>query len=63
MDRKNTEKPEKQIQSVGYVAALIGKCPRTLYRAIRQGRIKAIRFGTSLGIPADEVKRLCERGY
>ncbi len=64
MERKKNEKPEKQIYSIGYVAGLIGKCDRTIYRAVKDGKIKAIRFGsTSLGIPADEVKRICERGF
>ena len=63
MEHRKNEKPEKQIHSVGYVAALLGKCDRTLYRAIRAGRIRVIRFNNSLGIPADEVKRICEKGF
>jgi excisionase family DNA binding protein len=63
MEHKKSEKPEKQILSVGYVAGLLGKCNRTIYRAVKAGKIRAVRFGGSVGIPADEVKRICERGF
>jgi len=63
VEHKKNEKPENQIHSVGYVAGLIDRCPRTIYRAIKAGKIRVIRFNNSLGIPADEVKRICERGF
>lgn len=57
------EKPEQQFQSVGYVAALIDKCPRTVYRAIRSGRITAVRFGASVMISRREVERIVAKGF
>jgi len=63
VEHKKNEKPEKQFQSVGYVANVIGKCRRTIYRAIKDGKIKAVTFGTSVMIPASEVKRICEKGF
>jgi excisionase family DNA binding protein len=63
VERNGKQKPLPQIQSVGYVAALISKSPRTIYRAIDAGKIRVIRFGNSLGIPADEVRRICEKGF
>ena len=63
MEHRETEKPEKQIHSVRDVSGWIGKCPRTVYRAIKDGKIRVIRFGASLGIPDDEVKRILERGF
>ena len=63
MERRKKEKPEQKIYTVGYAGALLGKCDRTLYRAIKAGKIQVIRMGGSIGISADEVKRICERGF
>lgn len=63
MERKKNEKPEQQFQSVGYVAALIDKCPRTLYRGIKTGKITAVRFGASVMIPRREVERILQKGF
>jgi excisionase family DNA binding protein len=63
MERQKTEKPASEFVSVGYVADLIGKCRRTIYRAIKDGKIKAVTFGTSVMVPASEVKKICERGF
>jgi IS30 family transposase len=63
VEHGETEKPEKQIHSVRDVSGRIGKCPRTIYRAIKANKIRVIRFGASLGIPDDEVRRILERGF
>jgi excisionase family DNA binding protein len=63
MEHKRTERPEKQFHSVGEVAAVLDKCPRTIYRAVNAGKIKAIRCGTSVLIPAEELRRVCEQGF
>jgi excisionase family DNA binding protein len=63
MEHKKTKKPAKEFHSVGYVAGVIGKCPRTVYRAIRSKKIESVRFGASVMIPADELKRICEQGF
>jgi hypothetical protein len=63
MERKKTKRPEKQIDSVGDVSAMIGKHPRTIYRAIKTGRIKTIRLGASIGIPHAEVERILAKGF
>jgi excisionase family DNA binding protein len=63
MGHKQTDPPAKEFLTVGYVAEVIGKCRRTVYRAIKDGKIRAITFGASVMIPADELKRICERGF
>lgn len=63
MGHKQTETPTKEFHSVGYVAEVIGKCRRTVYRAIKDGKIRAITFGASVMIPADELKRIVTKGF
>lgn len=63
MERTKTEKPEKQMHSIGYVSAVTGKCYRTIHRAVQDGKIKAVRLGGSVMIPAGELRRICERGF
>jgi excisionase family DNA binding protein len=63
MGHKEADTPTKEFHTVGYVAGVIGKCPRTVYRAIKNGKIKAVTFGSSVMVPADELKRICERGF
>ena len=63
MERKKAVPPAKEFITVGYVAGVTGKCRRTIYQAIKDGKIKAISFGASVMIPADELKRICERGF
>jgi excisionase family DNA binding protein len=63
MDRKNSEKTEKQFHSVGEVAAVLDICPRTIYRAVSAGKIRAIRCGVSVLIPAVELQRICAKGF
>jgi excisionase family DNA binding protein len=63
VEHKKNEKPEPQFHSVRDVAAILGKCPRTVYRAVNAAKIKVIRCGSSVLIPSSEVKRICERGF
>jgi len=63
VEHKKNEKPEKQFHSVRDVAAVIGKCPRTVYRAVNAGKIKAIRCGASVLISADELRVICSKGF
>jgi excisionase family DNA binding protein len=48
---------------VADVAAITGLCYRTIHRAIRDGRIKAVRLGGSVMISAAQLRRICEEGY
>jgi excisionase family DNA binding protein len=43
-------------------ARVISWHPESVRRAIRQGRIKAVRLGGGWRIPADEVSRICSAG-
>ncbi|MGO9863042.1 MAG: helix-turn-helix domain-containing protein [Terriglobales bacterium] len=63
MEHKKNEKPEPEFHSVGYVAAVLGLCPRTVYRACNAGKIKVIRCGASVLIPTSEVRRVAEKGF
>lgn len=63
MERTKAEKPAKQMHSIGDVSAVTGKCYRTIHRAIKEGKIKAVRLGGSVMIPAVELRRICERGF
>lgn len=63
MGHKQTEPPTKEFHTVGYVAGVIGMCPRTLYRAIKSGKIKALTFGSSLMIHQKEFERITQRGF
>ena len=63
MNRNKPERPEKQFHSVGEVAAVLDKCPRTIYRAVSAGKIRAIRCGASVLIPADELRIICAKGF
>ena len=57
------KKPEKQMHSVGDVATVTGKCYATIHRAIKRGKIKTVRLGGSVMVPAHELRRICERGF
>ena len=59
----DTKQAEKEFESVTDVARRIGKCYRTVHRAVQAGKIKSIRFGGSLMIPRREVEKILERGF
>jgi excisionase family DNA binding protein len=56
-----TAKPEAY--RVGDVAERLSLAYRTIHRAIRTGRIKAIRCGGAVLIPRAEFERICEKGF
>ena len=54
---------EKEFNTIAELARRIGKCYRTIHRAVQQGKIKTIRFGSSRMIPRAEVERVLQRGF
>jgi excisionase family DNA binding protein len=63
MEHKKGAPPTKEFHSVGHVAEVIGKCRRTVYRAVKEKKIKSVRFGASVMIPADELQRILVKGF
>jgi excisionase family DNA binding protein len=53
---------EKRAESLKQVAASFGVSYDTFFRAAKAGRIRTIRFGTRLFVPADEIERLSRDG-
>lgn len=49
-------------KNTGQLAALLGYHEETIRRLIREGRIRALRFGRNYRIPADEVARIMTEG-
>src|ERR1700760_1438011 len=58
-----TERPERLLHSIRYTSEVTGLCYRTIWRYAKEGKIKAVRCGSSVLIPADEVKRICKEGF
>jgi len=56
-------RPERDLFPIKDVADRLSLCYRSVHRAVREGRIKSIRIGGSVRIPADELKRICEKGF
>lgn len=48
----------KQAFSVQEAAEIFGISPITVYRLVRRGELKAVRFGRRVRIPRSEVERL-----
>jgi len=48
--------------TAGDFARLIKWHAESVRRAVRQGRIKAVRVGSGWRIPAEEVRRICTAG-
>lgn len=63
MNKAPQPKPERLLHSIRYAAAVTGLCYRTLWRYAKDKRIQTIRCGASVMIPADELKRICEKGF
>lgn len=57
-----TERAPGQPWGLDAVAEYLGLCRKTIERAIRDRKVKAIRFGTRVMVPDAEVKRLAEQG-
>jgi excisionase family DNA binding protein len=54
---------EREFESIQELSERTGKCYRTIHRAIKAGKIKAVRFGGSVMIPRREVDRVFQRGF
>ena len=63
MQGPKTGKPEKDLYRIKDVADRLSLCYRTLHRAVREGRIKSIRLGGSIRIPASELQRILTKGF
>lgn len=53
---------EKRAEPLRQVAASFGSSFDTFYRAAKAGRIKTIRFGKRLFVPAAEIERISREG-
>jgi excisionase family DNA binding protein len=53
---------EKRAESLKQVATSFGVSYDTFFRAVKSGKIRVIRFGTRLFVPADEIERLSREG-
>lgn len=47
---------------VSDLTAFTGIAPNTVYKWVKQGRIKTVEFGSRILIPADEMERLLTEG-
>jgi excisionase family DNA binding protein len=63
MAKQKTDPPAQEFRTPAHLAGRIGVCRRTIYRAIRDGKIKAITFGASVMIPSAEVERVVAKGF
>jgi hypothetical protein len=53
---------DKRAEPLRQVAASFGTSFDTFYRAAKAGRIKTIRFGRRLFVPAQEIERIAREG-
>ena len=58
-----TASPERDMYRVRDVAERLSLTYRTVHRAIRSGRVKAIRCGGAVLIPKAEFERIVTRGF
>jgi excisionase family DNA binding protein len=69
MQGKNTDaahpaaKSEPNLYRVKDVAQKLSLTYRTLHRAIKNGRVHAIRCGGAVLIPATELQRIISKGF
>ena len=54
---------EKEFDSLRELSQRTGKTYRTLHRAVKEGKIKTIRFGGSVMVPRQEVQRVLTYGF
>ncbi len=59
----DTKQSEKEFSSIRELAARIGKCYRTVHRAVKSGKIKSVRFSGSVMIHQSEVQRVLHKGF
>jgi len=53
---------QRRAEPLKQVAASFGSSYDTFFRAAKSGRIKIIRFGKRLFVPADEIERIAREG-
>jgi excisionase family DNA binding protein len=63
MTARDKQNVEKEFDSIRDFCQRTGKCYRTIHRAIKEGKIRVVRFGGSVMIPRHEVERLLQRGF
>jgi excisionase family DNA binding protein len=56
-------KTEKDLYRLKDVAGRLSLCYRTIHRAVREGRIRTVRCGGAVMVPAGELKRIVEKGF
>ena len=54
---------EKAFDTIKELSQRTGKCYRTIHRAVKDGKIKAVRLGGSVMIPRREVERILAKGF
>lgn len=59
----NGHKDEKKFVTLRELSAMIGKAYGTLFRAVKAGKIKSVKFGGSIRISKEEVGRITKEGY
>jgi excisionase family DNA binding protein len=57
------EAARKQFYSMRELAALTGRCYRTILRVVQEKKIRSLNFGHAVVIPADEVERVLKHGW
>jgi hypothetical protein len=57
-----TMETQRRAEPLKQVAASFGSSYDTFFRAAKSGRIKTIRFGKRLFVPADEIERISREG-
>ena len=64
MPENGQSEPERrEFRSLRELADTTGKAYRTIHRAVRSGKIKTVRFGGSVMIPAHEYERILHHGW
>jgi excisionase family DNA binding protein len=61
----NLSKPATQADFVGLreLAAKVGVNYRTIHRAVQDGKIQNVKFGSLIKVPRREVERILQRGF
>jgi excisionase family DNA binding protein len=56
-----TVDPERRFVSVKEIETMAPVCQRTIYNAIRQGRLKSVRIGRRVLVPVQELENYLQR--
>lgn len=62
MDTPKAES-KKEFHTIKEMSAVTGLCYRTIWRYVKAGRIRAVRMGGSIGIPAAELEKILSKGF